>query len=145
MSRRLTIALLAGLVLLATACGSQANTYRTQVDKLQKAYQPKLAPLETDLSTAIDDRRTDDAARTASQAAVVMGQLSASIEKVKAPAKLATRSARLVGAYHELVSSLQEMTTALRAHAPTRVNKAIARFNDARLDESSAVAALNGS
>jgi cytochrome c-type biogenesis protein CcmH/NrfG len=144
MSRLVPIALLAVLVLVATACGSEANSYRKQVDTAQKAYRPKLAPLETDLSTAIADRRTADAARTASQAAVVMAQLAARVQKIKAPSSLEARSEKLVAAYGELVLSLQQMTSALKAHAPAKLNGAISRFNDARLDESSAVAALNG-
>jgi hypothetical protein len=141
--RRLSLVPLAGLLLVATACGSQANSYRKQVDVVQKRYAPKLAPLEVRLSKAIAARQTADAALAASQARGEMTRFMHDVAAIQPPSSLKARSVRLVSAYGRLASSLQELTTALRAKAPTRVNRAIASYNNARLDEASAVAALN--
>jgi hypothetical protein len=142
-SRRVLIALLLALAALATACGSQTNTYREQVDKVQKSFQPKLSPLEAQLATAITDRRTDDAAELAGQTASLLARCSEDVAAVDPPSGLTARAANLVTAYRKLVRSLNELETALRAHAAKPINEAIATYNDARLDETSAVAALN--
>lgn len=131
------------LALLATACGSQSNTYRAQVDTVQKQYQPRLKPLETQLATAIGDRRTEDAADLAARTAVVFGQCADAVAAVRPPSQLKARAATLVGAYRNLVTSLQELKTALRSNQAKPINKAITSYNDARLDETSAIAALN--
>jgi hypothetical protein len=141
--RPLLTALVLGLALLATACGSQSNTYRSQVDTVQKQYQPRLAPLETRLATAIGDRRTADAADLAARTAVVFSQCADAVAAVHPPSQLETRAATLVGAYRKLVSSLRELKTALHANDAKPINEAIASYNDARLDETSAIAALN--
>ena len=141
--RLLSLVLLAGLLLAVTACGSQANSYRKQVDVVQKRYAPKLQPLESRLSKAIAGRRTAEAARTASQASVEMTRFAKDVAAIQPPSSLQARSTRLVTAYSKLVSSLRQLTVALRAGAPARVNRAISSYNDARLDEASAVAALN--
>jgi hypothetical protein len=143
MRHRLSLVLLAGLLLVATACGSQANSYRKQVDVVQKRYEPKLAPLERTLSRTIASRKTTDAARAANQATAEMTRFMHDVAAIQPPSSLKARSARLVTAYGKLATSLQELSTALRAGAPARVNRAIASYNDARLDEASAVAALN--
>ena len=72
-----------------------------------------------------------------------MRQLRREIVALHAPTALATSSKQLVNAYGELVQDLDQLAAALRANAPARANAAIARYNDARLDESSAIAALN--
>jgi hypothetical protein len=141
--RPLLIALVCCVALVATACGSQTNTYRSQVDSAQKRYQPRLKPLETQLAIAIGDRRTDDAAVLAGQTAVLLGQCADAVAAVEPPSHLKARAATLVGAYRTLVRSLQQLETALHAHRATPINKAISSYNDARLDETSAVAALN--
>jgi hypothetical protein len=131
------------VALVATACGSQTNTYRSQVDTVQKQYQPTLKPLETQLATAIGDRRTADAADLAGETAVVFRQCADAVAAVDPPSHLKTRAATLVSAYRKLVVSLQELKTALHADDAKPINQAIATYNDARLDETSAVAALN--
>jgi hypothetical protein len=141
--RPLLTALVCCLALVATACGSQSNTYRSQVDTVQKQYQPKLKPLETQLATAIGDRRTEDAADLAAKTAVVFGQCADAVAAVDPPSHLKGRAATLVGAYRNLVTSLQELKIALHANQATPINKAISSYNDARLDETSAIAALN--
>lgn len=141
--RRVLIALLFGLAALATACGSQTNTYREQVDKVQKSFQPKLRPLEAQLATAITDRRTSDAADLAGQTASLLGHCADDVAVVDPPAALKSRAATLVAAYRKLVRSLTDLETALRAHSAKPINAAISSYNDARLDETSAVAALN--
>ena len=110
---------------------------------MQKQYQPKLKPLESRLATAIGDRRTADAAELAAKTAEVFGQAAAAVAAVHPPSKLETRAATLVAAYRKLVSSLQELKTALHTNAATPINEAIASYNAARLDETSAIAALN--
>jgi hypothetical protein len=140
---RLSFVLLAGLLLVATACGSQANSYRKQVDVVQQRYEPRLTPLERTLSRAIASRQTVGAARAARLATMEMTRFMKDVAAIQAPSSLKARSARLVTAYGELASSLQQLSTALRAGTPARVNRAIASYNDARLDEASAVAALN--
>jgi hypothetical protein len=142
-SRRVLIALLLGLTVLATACGSETNTYREQVDKLQRSFQPKLSPLETQLATAITDRRTDDAADLAGQTANLLGRCADDVAAVDPPSGLKARAANLVTAYRKLVRSLKDLETALRARSAKPINEAISTYNDARLDETSAVAALN--
>lgn len=141
--RLLLTAVLLCLALVASACGSQTNTYREQVDTVQRQYQPRLQPLQMQLATAIGDRRTDDAAELAGQTAAVLGRCADAVAAVDPPSHLKTRAASLVGAYRNLVRSLQQLKTALHAHRATPINRAISRYNDARLDETSAVAALN--
>ncbi len=141
--RSLSLVVLAGLLLAVTACGSQVNSYRKQVDVVQKRYAPKLHPLESKLSKAIASRRTAEAARAASQASVEMTRFAKDVAAIHPPSSLQARSARLVTAYGKLVASLRQLTVALRAGAPARVNRAISSYNNARLDEASAVAALN--
>ncbi|MDX6573923.1 MAG: hypothetical protein QOC86_3079 [Gaiellales bacterium] len=141
--RLLLTAFLLGSAVLATACGSQTNTYRSQVDTVEKQYQPRLKPLQMQLATAIGDRRTDDAADLAGQTAEVLRRCADAVAAVEPPSHLKTRAATLVAAYRKLVQSLQDLKTALHAHQATPINRAISRYNDARLDETSAVAALN--
>jgi hypothetical protein len=141
--RLLLTAVLLCLAVAATACGSQTNTYRSQVDTVQKRYQPRLKPLQLQLATAIGDRRTDDAANLAGQTAALLRQCADAVAAVEPPTHLKARAATLVTAYRNLVQSLQELKTALHAHQATPINRAISRYNDARLDETSAVAALN--
>lgn len=136
-------ALAVSLALLATACGSQSNSYRSQVDTVQKQYQPRLKPLETQLATAIGDRRTEDAAGLAGRTAVVFGQCADAVAAVDPPSHLKAQAATLVGAYRNLVTSLQELKTALHENQAKPINDAISSYNDARLDETSAIAALN--
>lgn len=136
-------ALAVSLALLATACGSQSNSYRSQVDTVQKQYQPRLKPLETQLATAIGDRRTEDAADLAGRTAVVFGQCADAVAAVDPPSHLKAQAATLVGAYRNLVTSLQELKTALHENQAKPINDAISSYNDARLDETSAIAALN--
>ena len=143
MPRLLPIALLLFVAVVATACGSQTNTYREQVDKVQKDFQPRLAPLESQLATAISDRRTEDAADLANQVAVLLGRCADDVASVHAPSDLAPRANALVAAYRRLVQSLRVLEAALHARAATPINRAISSYNDARLDETSAVAALN--
>jgi hypothetical protein len=143
MPRRVPIALLLCLSVVATACGSQTNTYREQVDKVQKSFQPKLAPLEAELAAAITDRRTDDAADLSGQVAVLLGRCADDVAAVDPPFNLKARAANLVTAYRKLVRSLRDLESALRAHTAKPINEAISSYNDARLDETSAVAALN--
>ena len=143
MLRPLLLALVLALALIVTACGSTANTYRSQVDTVQKQYQPRLQPLEHRLATAIGDRRTADAAKLAAKTAVVFGQAADAVAAVHPPSKLKARAATLVGAYRKLVASLQELKTALHANEAKPINEAIASYNDARLQETSAIAALN--
>ncbi len=59
------------------------------------------------------------------------------------PSKLEARAATLVGSYRRLVASLQQLRLALIADDAAPINAAISSYNDARLDETSAVAALN--
>jgi hypothetical protein len=141
--RTLLTAVLLCLALVAVACGSQTNTYRSQLDSVQKQYQPRLKPLQTQLATAIGDRRTDDAADLAGQTATLLGQCADAVAAVDPPSHLNARAANLVGAYRTLVRALQQLQIALHAHRAKPINQAIARYNDARLDEASAVAALN--
>lgn len=143
--RPLLTAILLCIAVVATACGSQSNTYRSQVDTVQKQYQPRLKPLQMQLATAIGDRRTDDAADLAGQTAEVLRRCADAVGAVAPPSHLKTRAATLVAAYRTLVQSLQELKTALHAHQAKPINRAISRYNDARLDETSAIAALNGS
>ena len=143
MPRRVLIALLLGLAVVATACGSQTNTYREQVDKVQKRFAPQLTPLERQLATAITDRRTDDAADLAGQTASLLGRCADDVAAVDPPSELKPRATNLVTAYRKLVGSLKDLETALRAHSAKPINGAISSYNDARLDETSAVAALN--
>ncbi len=72
-----------------------------------------------------------------------MTRFAKDVAAIQPPSSLQARSTRLVTAYGKLVSSLRQLTVALRAGAPARVNRAISSYNDARLDEASAVAALN--
>jgi hypothetical protein len=137
------LALVLCLAVVAAACGSTANTYRSQIDKVQKGFQPRLAPIEQQLSIAIRDRRTADAADLAGQAATLLGSTADDVAAVDPPAKLKTRAASLVRAYRALVQSLKDLETALRTRQAKPINAAISRYNDARLDETSAVAALN--
>ena len=81
--RLLSLVLLAGLLLAVTACGSQVNSYRKQVDVVQKRYAPKLQPLESKLSKAIASRRTTEAARTASQASVEMSHFAKDVAAIQ--------------------------------------------------------------
>jgi hypothetical protein len=142
-SRPLLAAVLFCLALVATGCGSQTNTYRAQVDRVQKQYQPRLRPLETQLAAAISDRRTDDAAVLAGQTAVLLTRCADAVVAINPPSQLKARAATLVGAYRNLVGSLQELKTALRAHQAKAINQAISRYNNARLDATGAIAALN--
>jgi hypothetical protein len=141
--RLLLTALACCLALAATACGSQANTYRSQVDTVQKQYQARLKPLETQLATAISDRRTEDAADLAGKTAVVFGQCADAVAAVDPPSHLKARATNLLGAYRSLVTSLRELKTALHANQAKPINRAISRYNAARLDETHAIAALN--
>ena len=141
--RLLLTAVLLCVALVAAACGSQTNTYRSHVDTVQKQYQPRLKPLQLQLATAIGDRRTDDAAELAGQTAAVLRRCADAVAAVEPPSHLKARAATLVAAYRNLVQSLQELQTALHAHQAKPINRAISRYNDARLDETSAVAALN--
>jgi hypothetical protein len=140
---RLLLVTLVGVALLVTACGSQSNGYRKQVGALQSQYRPRIGTFERRLAAAISKRQPKAGARAATAASALVGQLRRSVASLHPPSKLATRSSRLVTAYGELVQDLDQIAAALSAHAPTRANAAIASYNDARLDESSAIAALN--
>jgi hypothetical protein len=142
-STRLLVVVLIGLTLAATACGSQSNGYRKHVGALQSQYRSKIGTFEGRLATAISKRQPTAGARAAMAASALVRRLQRSIASLHPPTRLATRSSRLVTAYGELVQDLDQIAAALSAHAPTRANAAIARYNDARLDESSAIAALN--
>jgi hypothetical protein len=144
-STRLLVVVLFGLTLAATACGSQSNGYRKQVGALQSRYRPRIGTFERRLATAISKRQPKAGARAATAASELVSQLERDVASLHPPSALAPRSARLVTAYGELVQDLDQIAAALSAHAPTRANVAIARYNDARLDESSAIAALNAS
>jgi hypothetical protein len=137
-------ALLLCLAVVATACGSGSNGYRTDVDKAQKGCQPKLKPLEQQLAAAIVDRRTDDAADLAGQTATALADCANAVQAIDPPAAMKTRAATLVGTYHGLSRSLQQLKTALHTENATPINRAITSYNDARLAETSAVAAING-
>jgi hypothetical protein len=125
------------------ACGSTADTYRAQIDKVQKGFAPRLAPLETQLAAAIEDRRTADAADLAGQTATLLERCADDVAEVDPPSRLEDRARRLLAAYRELVRTLRRLEGALRTGSATPINRAIASYNDARLDETSAVAALN--
>jgi hypothetical protein len=142
-SLRLLLVVLTGLVLVATACGSASNSYRRQVDTAQSQYRARITALEGELATAITKREPSAGARAATAASATITKLQRTIAALRPPPALAGRSSKLVVAYGELVHDLDQMAAALRAHAPERTNTAIARYNDARLDESSAIAALN--
>lgn len=144
MFRLVLTVLLLSLAVIATACGSESNTYRTQVDKAQKRCQPRLKPLENQLATAIGDRRTDDAADLAGQTASVLSSCASAVSAIDPPSNLKARAATLAGTYRSLVTSLQQLKVALHTGDATPINRAIASYNDARLAETSAVAALNG-
>jgi hypothetical protein len=141
--RHVLIALVVVLALVVVACGSTTNTYRSQIDKVQKGFQPRLSPLESQLATAIRDRRTDDAADLSRQVALLLERCADNVATVDPPDRLKTRAATLVGAYRRLVGSLRRLEIALRARKAEPINAAISSYNDARLDETSAVAALN--
>jgi hypothetical protein len=141
--RRLLLVLVLTLAVIGAACGSTTDTYRSQIDKVQKRFQPKLAPLESQLATAIRDRRTDDAADLARQVATLLERCADDVAAVDPPDRLEPRAATLVRAYRKLVGSLRTLETALRARKAAPINAAISSYNDARLDETSAVAALN--
>jgi hypothetical protein len=140
---RLLLVALVGVALLATACGSQSNSYRKQVNAVQMTYRARLGRLETQLAAAISERKPGPGAQAATASSTLVRQLQGEIAALHAPSALATRSKRLVSAYGELVQDLDQLAVALRAHAPARANAAIGRYNDARLDVSSAIAALN--
>jgi hypothetical protein len=140
---RLLLVTLVGVALLATACGSPSNSYRKQVNTVQATYRGRLGRLETQLAAAISARKPDPGAQAATASSALVRQLRGEIAALHAPSALATRSTQLVNAYGELVQDLDQLATALRAHAPARANVAIGRYNDARLDVSSAIAALN--
>jgi hypothetical protein len=142
-STRLLVVVLIGLTLAATACGSQSNGYRKQVGALQSQYRPRIGTFEGRLATAIAKRQPKAGARAATAASALVSRLQRSIASLHPPSKLAARSSRLVTAYGELVQDLDQIAGALSAHALSRANAAIGRYNDARLDESSAIAALN--
>jgi hypothetical protein len=142
--RLVLIALLLCLAVVATACGSGSNSYRTGVDAAQKGCQPKLKPLETQLATAIVDRRTDDAADLAGHTATALRDCANAVQAIAPPSSLKTRAATLVGTYRSLVTSLQQLKIALDTGDATPINRAIASYNDARLAQATAVAALNG-
>jgi hypothetical protein len=142
-SLRLLVVVLAGLALVATACGSASNGYRKRVDSVQSQYRPRIAALEGQLATAITKRQPAAGARAATAASSTITKVERTIVALHPPSELAARSSKLVVAYGELVHDLDLIASALRAHAPERTNVAIAHYNDARLDESSAIAALN--
>ncbi|MEO9175309.1 MAG: hypothetical protein ABI317_07315 [Gaiellales bacterium] len=143
MSLRLLLVVLAGLALVATACGSASSGYRKRVDSLQAQYRPRISTLEGQLATAITKRQPATGARAATAASSTITTLQRSIAALHPPPALAARSSKLVIAYGELVHDLDLIASALRARAPERANTAIEHYNDARLDESSAIAALN--
>ena len=134
---------LVGVALLVTACGSQSNSYRKQVDAVQTTYRARLGSFEAQLATAIAARKPDAGARAATASSALVRQIRREIVALHAPTALSTSSKQLVNAYGELVQDLDQLAAALHANAPARANAAIARYNDARLDESSAIAALN--
>jgi hypothetical protein len=140
---RLLLVTLVGVAVLAAACGSPSNSYRKQVNTAQATYRTRLGRLETQLATAISARKPDPGAQAATASSALVRQLQREIAALHAPSALATRSKQLVNAYGELVQDLDQLAAALRAHAPARANAAIGRYNDARLDVSSAIAALN--
>jgi hypothetical protein len=140
---RLLLVTLVGVALLVTACGSQSNGYRKQVNAVQTTYRARLGTLDGQLAAAISARKPDAGARAATASSAVVRQMEGEIAALHAPSALSTRSKRLMNAYGELVQDLDQLAAALHAHAPARANVAIARYNDARLDESSAIAALN--
>ena len=142
---RILAALLVSLAVVATACGSQSNTYRSQIDRVQKRCEPKLRPLELQLATAIKDRRTADAATLAGQTASLLAGCAAEIGAIDPPSGLKARADALVGAYGKLVRSLRDLETSLHAKTAKQINAAITGYNAARLAETSAIAALNGS
>jgi hypothetical protein len=143
MARRILLLLVLCLAVVAAGCGSTTDTYRAQVDKVQKGYAPRLTPLETELANAIQDRRTDDAADLAGQTATLLERCADDVSSVDPPSGLQDRATRLVTAYRSLVQSLRQLETALRARSAPPINAAISSYNDARLDETGAVAALN--
>ena len=143
MAFRLLLVTLVGVALLVTACGSQSNDYRKQVNSVETTFRPRLGRLETRLAAAIAARQPAAGARAATETSALVRQLQRAIGALHPPSALSTGSTRLVNAYGELVQDLDQLAAALQAHAPARANAAIGRYNDARLDVSSAIAALN--
>jgi hypothetical protein len=147
MARRiLVLVVLPLLAAVAAACGGDgANGYRSRVSSIQERYRSDLRGHETRLGDAIGGRKAALAASEAGAAQVVVQSMTRAVAGLKPPASLAPRAQRLLASYRELAASLGGIADALRAKAPSRANAAIGRYNVARLDESAAVAALNGS
>ena len=113
--------------------------------QVQKRCEPKLRPLELQLATAIKDRRTADAATLAGQTATALEACAAEIGAIDPPSELQARAGALVGAYGKLVRSLRDLGSSLHGKSAKQINAAITGYNAARLAETSAIAALNGS
>jgi hypothetical protein len=141
---RLILVALVALAVIATGCGGSAsNGYRAKVASVQKTYGPQIASAQVQLSHAIANQQPAIGARAAASQSALETRARGQIAALHAPTALAVRSARLVTAYGELVQALDQLASALQARAPKRANVAIGRVNDARLDETSAIAALN--
>jgi hypothetical protein len=141
---RLILVALVALAVVATGCGaSTSNGYRAKVESVQKAYGPRIERAQVQLSHAIANQQPAVGARAAASQSALATKARTEIAALHAPSSLAVRSTRLVTAYGELVQALDQLTSALQARAPKRANVAIGRVNDARLDETSAIAALN--
>ena len=142
--RPLSTLLLAALALIAVACGGSAgNGYRAHVDAAQRSHATELRAHEQRLATAIDGRRAAVAATEATAASALVGAIAQRVGALHPPQTLQARSDRLLNAYRELVQSLDQISAAFRAKQLAAANEAIGRYNTARLDESSAIAALN--
>jgi hypothetical protein len=144
-SRRLLLVLvLAALAVAATACGgSAANGYRSDVDAAQRAHATELRGHEQALAAAITARKAAVAATEATAASGLVGARERQVAALHPPKTLQAAAGRLLTAYRELVQSLDQIAAAFTAKKLPQANAAIDRYNTARLDESSAVAALN--
>jgi hypothetical protein len=135
---------LAALALIASACGgSAANGYRAHVDAAEARHGAELHVHEQRLVAAIRVRRAAVAATEATAASALVTELEQEVGALDPPKTLQARARNLLSAYRELVQSLDQISADLRAKKPAQANIAIDRYNTARLDESSAIAALN--
>jgi hypothetical protein len=147
MARRILLLIaLPLLAALAAACGGDgANGYRSRVASIQERYRATLRGHETRLGEAIGGRKAAPAASEADAARAVVRSMARDVSALDPPEALAPRARRLLASYRELAAALGGIATALRAKEPATANAAIGRYNIARLDESAAIAALNGS
>jgi nitrate/nitrite-specific signal transduction histidine kinase len=142
--RPLLSLVLAALALIAAACGgSAANGYRSQVGAAEARHGAELRAHEQRLGAAIHARRPAVAAREATAASALAASVEQDVAALHPPKTLQVRSRTLLSAYRELVQSLDQIAQAFGAKKPAQANIAIDRYNTARLDESSAIAALN--